>query len=316
MTDRTTRWSAAIALLVIAALLYMEARHLDREGVIHPNGTALALLVLAGATVVTLMAPRAVRNALGRVESFEALGVSVTLSVERATRASLEAGAGPVGVPDVDDGVKVSERPRTGDPVTDLDAVADVIRKRIRFMRDAVLRDPSDIPEDVMVARFAALGLLPEHEVKTIRDVLGDVRDSISEWPADEREQFLEAGWRYGTRLATTLFDRYVRRELTRNGWFVADFEQSKGHRRDFLATHGDTWCLVAARVGAPASGVDATRTRLAKARVPAGVDARIVVIPDREQGAQEVRGEPVKVVKLGNLVEDPTLVEKEPVPG
>jgi hypothetical protein len=57
-----------------------------------------------------------------------------------------------------------------------------VIKKRLRFVRDALLDDPEDIPEHVMAARLEALGLLTTDEAQTIGAILGDMHEQIDEW--------------------------------------------------------------------------------------------------------------------------------------
>jgi hypothetical protein len=239
----------------------------------------------------------------------EALGVTIARSVERAGRAEPEVEEIPAEFDDLD-GVKTSARPVGRGPTEEVEAVAEVVRKRLRFVRDAVLRDPATIDERVMIVRLEALGLLTADEALTLGKLLGDLHEKVEKWPSAERAKFLDSAWRFGTRLATTVFDRLVRQRLSGSGWFVADFEQPDNHRPDFLASYGGEWALLAARLGAPPSTVTTTSSRLARTELSANVPARAVVIPDRDKGAKEqLDGGPVVVIKLNHLIADPQLL-------
>jgi hypothetical protein len=303
MGPRNLRAFAVAGLVVVASLLVLQGVYIVDKGKLHPDATSLTLLVIAAAFIAATIAPEAALATLRKFESVEAFGVKVALSIERAERAIVD-------LPDEsDDGVRTSERPNTGDVEGDLEAVAEVMRKRLRFVRDALLHDPSNLGESVMVVRLAELGLLNEDEVDLITFVLKDGRKELPEWKAEERERLLDYAWQLGTRLATTVFDRYVRARLRDNGWFICDYDQPRGHRPDFLGANASTWAVLAARVGAPARTVDATRKRLASTQIPAGVMGRAVVIPDRDEGAQELLEGPVVVVKLEHLIGHPQLV-------
>jgi len=305
--DRTLRACAAAGLVIVAVLLVLQAIYLGDKGKLHPDATSLTLLVIGGALITAIFAPKAVMAALGQTESLEFFGVKVVRHIDAAERATRDL---PDAADELRDGVKTSERPRTGSVEGDLEQVAEVMRKRLRFVRDAILHDPSDIGEGVMVVRLAELGLLNDDEVDLITFVFGDAREELPEWSTDKRDRLLDYAWRLGTRFATTVFDRHVRRRLRDNDWFICDYDQPLGHRPDFLVNHATTWAVLAARVGAPASTVDTTRKRLASIEVPTGVTGRAVVIPDREEGAQERLEGPVAVIKLKRLIANPHLVQ------
>ncbi len=299
MSDRAIRLTALGGILVTGILLYLEVAYLDDKGKVHPNSTMIALFLWGGVLIAILATPEATRRLLRRLESVEAFGVKVAISVARATRASRH-------LVEERDGVRTSERPKTGDPASDLDEIAKTIRARLRFVRDAVLDDPDNISEAVMVPRLAGLGLLQHDEVGLINDVLGGVRDDISHWIRNDRERFLDAAWRFGTRLATMVFDRHVRLSLRAHGCFIADFDQPRGHRPDFLVGRDGAWALIAARVSADT--VPTTRARLAAVQVPPQASRRAVVVPEYAEDLEDDLTPPVLTLRLGSLLRDPTL--------
>ena len=104
------------------------------------------------------------------------------------------------------------------------------------------------------------------------------------------------------------VWDRYVRRELEKRDWLVADFQQQPGHRRDFLGYWNGGWSVLAARVAgtnAHPDPLEATRRRLAEFAHRELVAGRRIVIPDIRAAAGEDLD--VKVLRLGELLDEPT---------
>jgi hypothetical protein len=317
MRHRKLRAIAAVGLVVVVGLLALQVAYLDdKTGPIHPDAMSLALIALALALLAAVLDPRAARRMLRSLESFEGFGLKIARRVEGAERAgSLPDKAGEID--DDDDGVKTSERPKTGSLAGDVEKVAEVMGKRLRFARDALLPDPESLNEKVMVVRLRELGLVSQEEADLIEFVLGDDHEELEELSEGEQTRLLDYAWRVGTRLATAVFDRQVRARLRAEGWFVADFEQKKGHRPDFLALKETTCALLAARVGAPHSTVDNTRKRLERTQLPPGVTGRAVVVPDREQSPPERLEGEVLVLKLSTLAGDPKRLRPDsPDPG
>lgn len=135
-----------------------------------------------------------------------------------------------------DDEVSTDPRPSTGDPEADLKAVVDELKTRLRFVRQKILADPDFLDEQMMVLRLVDLGVLPPVEAELAQILMRDLTMSeIDGWPQSDRENTLDAGWKLAMRFRSRVFDRFVRRELESRGFLVADFEQRRRHRRDFV---------------------------------------------------------------------------------
>jgi hypothetical protein len=212
-----------------------------------------------------------------------------------------------------DDQVKVTERDRSGEPEEQVDKVAYELRRKLRFVRDAVLDDPHSLQEETMVARLESIGLLTRDEAHLSHLVLGDLRDTIGEWDERNRDDFLDTAWQFARRLGTEAFDRLVRQQLAEAHWLVADFKQPPKRRPDFLIMRDDKWAVIAARVADPPTTIDDPIARLRKPDYGIPGAARVVAIPDPHT---ELAEEPtlhadgaVLLVRLHHLLERPELV-------
>lgn len=276
----------------------------------EPDATTLALLVLGSTSLTALAHPLPFVALVGRIRSLDVLGIKVELEVERV-REIVE------DFPALEDGVRVGERPRADTPAEEVDEIADTLRARLRFVRDAVLADPGTLPEEVVVARLEYERVLTPKEAQLCRRVLDELREVVDDWDERERGKLLDDLWRFSTRFATEMFDRWARLSLRRASWLVADFVQPPGRRKDFLAARDRTWLQVAARVAAPPSAFETAIARFAD-REPVIQEARrVLVVPDHvdhlpaelDHGRLEVAHGAIAVIRLGRLVDDPESV-------
>jgi hypothetical protein len=296
------RTTAGFALLALVGVVVWQV--LDGDG---PDATTLGLLVLTIVSVVALLEPRPFAAGLSRIKSLDVLGVKVELEVERVRNIARR-------FPIEEDDVRIDEpRPRRDTPAAEVDEVSEVLRARIRFVRDAVLDDPDALGEDVVVAHLEYLAILGRDEAHLCHEVMGDLRVTIADWDASEREKFLDQGWTFAKRFASQMFDRYARRRLRDAGWFVADFAQGARHRADFLAMRDGEWALVAARVASSKKVIDTAIGRLGRADCPVPGARRIMVIPDHVdlpteigEGDRTHAEQTVSMLRLRRLIERP----------
>jgi len=306
MSGRQAAGAAQYALLVAAflAVCGLVALQLG-ENEAKPDATTLGLAVLAAALLVGIGAPKATRKALAQVSRLKLGGVEVALrEADTANRAQATL------LSESEDGVPVKERQGTGDVRDDLLIVRERVGSRLDLCRHRVLGMPKGTQPDATLARLRAENLLTRDEAKAIGDVLGGVGETIEHWPADVAEAFLDSVWAFVSRLGSTAFDRKARRDLAAAGWLIADFEQGRGHRPDFLGYRDGRWHLLTARV---VKSPDKARERLdgfvkkgyGKAIRDAGIeiDSTILAIPDSREPAQDGKYPEVEVRRLGSLL-------------
>jgi hypothetical protein len=266
--------------------------------------TALILLAIVIVLGFIALAPGDAREILKRMTSLKVgaieIGLQATTRVERVeSRVALID-----SVIEDDDVNAVRRRPTGGSAAEEFDTVRDKLTDRLDFIRKVVLgREQSEKPIET-VGRITRNKLLAPDEAQVIRDLLGDAKDEVGLLTADVRERYLDGAWRFASRFATLVFERRVRQVLTRSGWLLFDFRQTRSHRPDFLACHGDVWLMIATRV--EPGQTKGTRERLSERPVP--WDARrVVVYPDkRRDKAEKVTDthDNVDLVALSDLAE------------
>lgn len=299
--------AAASALALVLAVGVIQLSEGD------PNTTTLILLALAIALLFGLLAPKQTTNFLQRMKILKVAGV-FEVGLEEVVRAEVVRPPGEEG-----DGIIAA---REGQGYTEIVAR---LEKRMQLVRR--FTDLQDRVEDrtsyrEIVHCLAADHLLDEEEAQFVRDLLAEREWGLAQLPAEAQEEFLDAAWSYATRFHFVLWDRWVRKELTERGWVIADFRQSQGHRRDFLACWRGEWALMTARVGGRTTPAryPTSRRRLVRTKFKVPVNGRCIVIPGPgPEGKRKARfgtviskegnGRPssVKVLELqGSLREHP----------
>jgi hypothetical protein len=287
-----------LALAGVCALIVVQLKESDSA----VDGTTLGLVAIALALLVPIAAPRASKRWIGNISNLKVGGVEIALrEVELATRIDLRLG-------EVDDGVAVTPLPKTGKASERTLLLRRRVLERLRLCRDRFLSLPKETEEELVAAHLRVEGLLTADEAEMIRLVLGDLPDEIDRWPVEASAEFLELSWEFVSRLGSTVFDRLARRELKGKGWALADFEQDRGHRPDFLAYRKGVWHLMTVRIP---SNPEKTRKRLQEV-VDGGfedipikdeIDSTIVVIPDERTPPDDGRYAGVEVKRLAALL-------------
>ena len=317
------QWIACAALL--AAILVLVWQVVEKNTA--PDATTLALLLVVVAAFAALLDPLPFRNLARRITAFEGFGVKVGLEVERARDVNAR-------FPASDDGVKVIARERhPGDPEREVRDVVRAMRARLRFVVKAVLGvddlviEPRPdlkelVTEQPLVARLESVGLLDRQEAKLTHELLGDLGQGLPSWDEVDRAPFLDNAWNFTGRLTTGLFDRWARKRLKENGWFVGDFEQAKGHRPDFVTVKDNQWARIAARVADPpdSKSMNQTLDRLVTAKASGDPPRPVIVVPDHVDGLRvEISNGPVMLaggnviaLRLNALLNNPELLAPE----
>lgn len=300
----------AVATVGILAVVAIAIWQFSADGS-RPDSTTLVLLALVIFLLVAVALPKTVVAAVNRINNLDILGVKIELQVNKAHRIV-------DSFPADEDEVPVPSRPQAEDPRAELGLVAKELKRKLRFVRDAILDDPSSLAEPFVVAHLEYMQLFREDEAELCHKVLSRaLGDEIPHWDASDRVAFLDDAWRFAWRFATRMFNRYARQALKREGWLVADFEQSRKHRADFLVRHEGHWAVVAARVAAPRKTVRSTAARLARSNEPIEDAQRIVVVPDRvrhlwgplDKGPMPLADGRVIAARLTYLIENPELL-------
>lgn len=299
-----TKAAAAVSLAGVIAVIVIQ---LD-EG--SPDTTTVVLVCLAIGLVFGLLAPRqaavvaarATRVKVGLIE----IGLTAVATAEQVR---------PPG--DEGDGIVV-QRDGQGYP-----EVVEKLKEKLRFVHSitSVREEIEDERSYYDIAyQLRTWHLLDDSEAQFVLDLLAKRDLGLSAVSASAREEFLDASWTFAARFGNVTWDRFVRRELWNSGWTIADFRQSRGHRRDFLAFWQGHWVVMAARVGEVSYPYcyKSTRKRLAKlseAKLNVAIEGRCVVIPgtpgDRQATVVEEKDRDVdpnvKVLKLQHsLLQDP----------
>jgi hypothetical protein len=293
--------TAVVALLAVLALIVLQL--VKRDGAADSTTVALAAIMIA--LLFAVLAPLQTRYVLRRITGFKVAGLELGLAeIKRAERVR--------PLPGENDGVEVGERPLTGDAQTEYRKVVDQLKSRLRFTWDILaLGQSGEIKKTAYVPiaeQLRGAKLLSRDEEKFIFETLGGSDLQVADWSAVTSDEFLDSAWEFATRFGPLIWDRYVRRELEKRDWLVADFQQQPGHRRDFLGYWNGKWSVLAARVAgtdAHPDPLEATRRRLEEFAHGELVAGRRIVIPDIRVPAGEDLD--VKVLTLSQLLDNPT---------
>jgi hypothetical protein len=297
-------WFASVGAL--AAVVVLLAMHLDKsEGVM--DSTALGLLAGGVGLLFACVAPWQTTQALRRITTFKFAGIELGLGeLQRAERVR------PLPREE-DDEVVVGPRPIGGGAGEELRRVVDKMQARLRFSWDIleIEKKPGHQDDYRRVASWLrGAQLITQDEEMFILDLLRSDPHDVERWGATARDEYLDSGWQFAVRFGALIWDRHVRRELRRDGWFVADYPQERRHRPDFLGHCAEEgWAVMAARVAGPdhspvALGPSRQRLRDVKQDFVAG---RCIVIPDI-RAVTSYDGD-VQVRKLGDVLGAPKAV-------
>jgi hypothetical protein len=270
-----------------------------------PDSTTLILAGLATVLLFTFFAPRETSHFFRRMTNLKVVGV-VEIALGTVARAET---ISPPGIEDDE------AKPRNGEELPE--AVA-TLKEKIRFVHAIThLRDEIDNETSYreIVHMLAAEHLLRPNEAQFVLDLLAERDLGLDDLPGKALEKFLDATWSFSSRFGLVVWDRYVRSELWKEGWVVADFWQSSRFRPDFLACWRGEWVVMAARVGETErpSHYPTTRKRLEKRSFKVDLAGRCIVTPggDRLATVQSKKGSgsdsEVKVLELGALREGPS---------
>lgn len=302
-----TRAIAGIALLAVIAVGLWQATAKDAK----PDSTTLILLFFAILLVVAFTLPSVALAAVNRISNLDVLGVKIEFQVQEARNVAKD-----FRVEDSDE-VAVPPRPQAQEVNGEMELVANELKRKLRFTREAVLNDPRSLPETNVAAHLHYMKLLKQDEAELCQKLLGEeLRKDLPTWDAAERSAFLDAAWRFSWRFATHIFDRYARRTMEDAGWFIADFEQSRKHRADFLACWDGNWARVSARVAAPRRTVESTAKRMSHSAGPLDA-APAIIVPDHVEhlwddfgdGPKSLAGGAVRVLRVRRLLAEPDIL-------
>jgi hypothetical protein len=302
-------WAAVVfSLGVVAALIVVQL--LNKEG--KADTTTLGLLLIGVILLFAAIAPAQAADAIGRITKLKLGAVELGLKeIKRAERVR--------PVPGEEDGVSAARPSHCG--------YAEIVEKlqgRLRFVRQ-ILEFTEEVKEEDDYHGIASWlrehGLLQQDEEAFVLDLLDGTGADLPEWEAATRKDFLDAAFAFSVRFGPKIWDRWVRRGLTDSGWFVAGYEQDKGHRPDFLAFRGGLGAVMTARVaGDQTINIEQAGPRLLSFEPRTLVDSRVIVIPDIRRGVVDGgiawgfdRPDGVRVLKFGELKENPDLAFASP---
>jgi hypothetical protein len=238
-----------------------------------PDSTTLGLFVIATALGFVLLVPAATVKGLQRVTRFKVGSVELGLAeIKRAER---------VRPPQEGDGVRPEPRPK-GKGYEDC---AERLRNRLNGVRRMVGLNAKKEDYTAIAEELRLTGLLTRDEETFVLDL--QEHDPLSaDWSSATEAKFLDDTWAFATRFRALVWDRYVRKQLSDGGWFIADFPQKPGHRPDFLAYRDQHWALVAARVGSLLKGkpdnLDVAAKRLWNFNNGPTVSTWLIIVPDK----------------------------------
>jgi hypothetical protein len=259
-----------------------------------PNGTTVALVAIGLTLVFALIMPGVAGQLLKGVSKVKVAGVEISFAEkERAERIQRR-------LPRREDDVKLSPRPRTGVADVDVLRVEYIARKRLRFVRTALLELPPEFDYVDILANLHEGELIDTDEAKLILDLLNE---PVSVWPEGTREPFLDAAWPFALRLGALVWDRYVRKSLKKAGWRISEFDQKHNQRPDFLVFRNGQWIVAAARVARPWTSLCAARKRLA-GDVPSEATRRVVIVPQLTNFKVDNLFPEVEIVPLPQMLE------------
>jgi hypothetical protein len=296
----TPRAAALLGLIALVTLTVIQV-HAKRG---EADSTSVAFLGLAIVLLFGVVAPTQTSDLVRRITTFKFAGVELGLSdIKRAERVR--------PLPREDDGVNIRPRPQTGTPDGDYQAVVKELQGRLRFVWD-ILPVKQDIKKTDYVGitqRLRTESVIDRDEETFILHLLEEARLELGDWSTATQEGFLESAWQYAIRLGPLVWDRWVRQQLSAAGWILANHQQRRGHRPDFLGYREGRWAVMAARIAGPEdkpAPLDASADRLSSFEPQELVSGRVIVIPDIREGSVNRIG--VEVVKLGDLLDSPAL--------
>jgi hypothetical protein len=272
-----------------------------------PDSTTLGLFLIATALGFILLAPAATLKALQRVTRFKVGSVELGLAeIKRAER---------VRPPQEGDGVRAEPRPR-GKGYEDC---ANRLRNRLNRVRRLLKLKARKDDFAAIAEELRRADLLNRDEETFVVDL--QEHDPLSaDWSSATEQKFLDDTWAFATRFRALIWDRYVRKQLRDNGWFIVDFPQKPGHRPDFLACRDEKWALVAARVGSLREGkpdnLDVVAKRLGRFHEGPALSVRSIIVPDkaRVEMSADLPAQVRTDVRLLTLEESAAAPAPEPV--
>jgi hypothetical protein len=266
-------WIALVA--AAAGAIVLMVVQLDDDGA-SPDSTTFGLFVVAAALGFAALAPGIAVRGLRRVSQFKVGGLELGLAeIKRADR---------VRPPLEEDGVRSERRPKS----SGYDACVARLRNRMNRAR-ATLGLSARKDDYVGIAEeFRSLGLLTRDEETFVVD-LQDYDPLSNDWSTATAEKFLDDTWEFATRFRALVWDRQVRKSLKEQRWSIFEFEQSQGHRPDFLAYRDGDWALLAARVGSISKNkpdkLDVAARRLWRFREGPEIASRSILLPELSGG-------------------------------
>lgn len=316
-------WIAAVVSFVaVAVVIFVQL--LNQEG--KADTTTLGLLLIGGILLFGIVAPAAAVKAADRITKLKVGALELGLKeIKRAERVR--------PVPSEDNSVKTI-RPREVGYLK----IVDTLKGRLRFVSQ-ILEFEAEVKfkgkpekgdrvdEDDEYDYRAIAAWLRKHEMLDqaeeafVLDLLDGTGADLSEWDAATRKDFLDAAYAFSSRFGPKIWDRWVRRKLGESGWFLAGFDQTEGHRPDFLAHRAGKWALMTARVGGDASGyVEKAGPRLLRFNDFGPIDSRVIVRPEIREGEVKEKyawgsdhPDGVRVLSLNKLLAHPGLPFAKP---
>jgi hypothetical protein len=291
--------AAAVALTATVALIVLQLV----QG--PPDSTTLVLAAFAAVLLFALFAPAETNRFFQRMTNLKVAGV-LEIGMQTVARAEI------LRPPPVED-----EKVETIGEGKDLAEVVDEIEDKLRFVHAIVyMHDPSPPrrSEWQIALWLGAEGIFGDTEVQFVLDLLSKRELGVEALPERERAELLDAAWTFAVRFRFRAWDRFVRLQLQRDGWVIADFSQDKDHQADFLAYRDGKWALVATKVGEIGGYPYATtRERLEETKSDVTLSGWCVVFPGGDRDATVVskkdgsgKGSKVKVLDLVHLLEKP----------
>ncbi len=247
----------ALAILAVVIAIFGSLPH-----GLHPTGTTAILLAIGVLFFAILAWPEAAARLTGRLSRLQVGSLQLAFAGAALERAQIVSRIIPVNDDEVS---SVSERPKTGDGTLDLAAIREELDNALGWIRERMPRSPASTNnswlsslyvklgrqssnDDDLLALLCAEHLLPGEVARFIRQLWRISGEEIAGWPSDTRGDVLDSAWNLATHLKSKVFDQLVRRALQEADCVVADFEQRRGHRPDFLVYYRHSWYRMTAR--------------------------------------------------------------------
>jgi hypothetical protein len=295
---------------------------------LHPTGTTAILLAIAILFFAILAWPEAAAKLTRRLSRLQVGSLQLAFAGAALERAQIVSRIVPVN----DEVSSVSERPKTGDGTLDLIAIREELDSALGWIRERMPRAPDSTSnswlsslyvrlghqssnDDDLLALLCAEHLLPGEVARFISQLWRISGEEITGWPSDTRNEVLDSAWNLATHLKSKVFDQLVRRTLQEADCVVADFEQRRGHRPDFLVYYRQSWYRMTARRimsgdegKSKQLGPVMRRLRGVRARPSAfepafdfPISCFVLVVPDGSSAKTEP-GEDPRIVAVGEL--------------